>query len=385
MVYSVSGPDRVRPRGPAVSADRYRGVAPLPALGGVARELAVDQVADHRVALARIPAGPRGALAGELLRRVGQTRHPSLAPVLDTVVDPDGAVLHVEAQADGPLLSTAVRMPQTSVVLVAADVAGALAQLHAAGLAHGGLVADAVVLDASGRPLVMGAGLAGAAAIADGRPQPAAADDLRALGRLLYLLLTGREPAAQPAAPAALAADVTPALNGLTLALLSADPERPPPPAQLVAERLRALAGVSLPAALAPPEPVRPPQPVAPKRGLSDAALAAIVGGLALLAIALALATTDTGLLGDDEAPADEQQIPTFTLPEADTLTLTVTGDELPLPDVLTDTAPIDTAATVPTETFEIFTDTVPVDTTADATATVQDTGAATDIVTLTG
>ncbi|MFM9124211.1 MAG: hypothetical protein ACKOSO_03400 [Actinomycetota bacterium] len=74
-----------------MSADRYRGVAPLPALGGVARELAVDQVADHRVALARIPAGPRGALAGELLRRVGQTRHPSLAPVLDTVVDPDGA------------------------------------------------------------------------------------------------------------------------------------------------------------------------------------------------------------------------------------------------------------------------------------------------------
>ncbi|MEY4226766.1 MAG: hypothetical protein RL190_1523, partial [Actinomycetota bacterium] len=136
------------------------------------------------------------------------------------------------------------------------------------------------------------------------------------------------------------------------------------------------------PAALAPPEPVRPPQPVPPKRGLSDAALAAIVGGLALLAIVLALATTDAGLLGDDEATTDDEGIPTFTLPEADTLTLTVTGDELPLPDVLTDTAPIDTA---PTETFEIFTDTAPVDTTADPTATVQDTGADTDIVTLTG
>ncbi len=382
MVYSVGGPDRLRPRGTAVSTDRYRGVAPLPAIGGVARELAVDQVADHRVTLARISAGPRGALAGEHLRRIAQCRHPSLAPALDTIVDPDGAVLHVEAQSDGPLLSTAVRMPQTSVVLVAADVAEALAQLHGAGLAHGGLVADAVVLDASGRPLVMGAGLAGAAAIAEGRPQPAAADDLRALGRLLYLLLTGREPAAQPAAPAALAADVPPALNGLTLALLSEDPERPPPPAQPVSERLRAMAGVPLPAALAPPEPVRPPQPVPPKRGLSDAALAAIVGGLALLAIVLALATTDAGLLGDDEATTDDEGIPTFTLPEADTLTLTVTGDELPLPDVLTDTAPIDTA---PTETFEIFTDTAPVDTTADPTATVQDTGAATDIVTLTG
>lgn len=367
-----------------MSTDRYRGVAPLPAIGGVARELAVDQVADHRVALARIPAGMRGVLAGEHLRRVAQCRHGSLAPVLDTVVDPDGAVLQVEAQSDGPLLSTAVRMPQASVVLVAADVAEALAQLHAAGLAHGGLVADAVVLDASGRPLVMGAGLAGALAIADGRPQPAAAGDLRALGRLLYLLLTEREPAAQPAAPAALAADVPPALNGLTLALLSEDPERPPPPAPLVAERLRAMAGVPLPAALVPPEPARPPQPVAPRRGLSDAALAAIVGGIALAAIVLALAGADAGLLGDGDTTADEKQIPTFTLPEADTLTLTVTGDELPLPDVLTDTAPIDTGA-VPTETFEIFTDTAPVDTTQDPTATVQDTGAATDIVTLTG
>jgi hypothetical protein len=144
------------------------------------------------------------------------------------------------------------------------------------------------------------------------------------------------------------------------------------------------MAGVPLPAALAPPAPVRPPQPVAPRRGLSDAALAAIVGGLALAAIALAFASVDAGLRGDDEEPADEKQIPTFTLPEADALTLTVTGDELPLSDVLTDTAPIDTG-TVATETFEIFTDTAPVDTTLDSTATVQDTGAATDIVTLTG
>lgn len=352
-----------------MSAERYRGVAPLPAVGGVERELAVDQVADHRVALARIPAGPRGAAAGELLRRIGQCRHPSLAPVLDTIVDADGAVLQVEAQADGPLLSTAVRMPQASVLLVAADLADALAELHAAGLVHGGLTGDAVVLDAAGRPLAMGAGLAGARRLHAGEPLTAPADDLRALGRLLYLLVTGREPAAQPAAPAALAADVPPALNGLVLALLSEDPERPPPPARPVADRLRALAGVQLPREIAPPEPARPPQPVAPRRGLSDAALAAIVGGIALLAIALALATTDVDLLGDGDGDADG--IPTFTLPEVDTLTLDLTGDELPLPDVLTDTAPIDTAydMDVPTETFEIFTDT----------------GVETDIVTLTG
>ena len=141
-------------------AGRYRPVAPLPSIGGVKRELAVDQVADHRVAVARVKAGDRLDAVDRHLRGVQAVRHACLAPVLDVVLGDERRVVHVEAQADGPLLD-AEMLSLTSNLLVAADVAEALAALHAAGQVHGGLAADAVVLDATGRPMVMGAGLAG--------------------------------------------------------------------------------------------------------------------------------------------------------------------------------------------------------------------------------
>ena len=62
---------------------RYRPVAPLPTLGGVERELAIDQVADHRVAMARIAGGEQAAAVERSLEAVKAIRHASLAPVLD--------------------------------------------------------------------------------------------------------------------------------------------------------------------------------------------------------------------------------------------------------------------------------------------------------------
>lgn len=334
-------------------AGRYRPVAPLPTLGGVARELAVDQVADHRVAVARVAGGAQVASVERLLGALKAARQSSLAPVLDVLRLDDDTIVHVEAQADGPLLSSAVMLPQASALLVAADVADALAALHAAGLAHGGLVPDAVVLDASGRPVVMGAGLAAAKALATGVPAPTASDDMRALGAILYLLVTGHVPTQPPASPASLASEIAPALNGLILALLSEGARRPPPPAGPVAERLRVMAGVELPIDLMPAPVLPPPLPMTPRRGISDAGLAAIVGGIAILAIVLAVATINGGdLLSSDSttSQSDSKGIPTFTLPQPDSLTLTVTDDTLPLPGVVTDTAPVDT--------FQVFTDT---------------------------
>lgn len=339
-------------------AGRYRPVAPLPTIGGVERELAVDQVADHRVAMARIAGGEQTAAVERALEAVKATRHASLAPVLDVYRLVDDTIVHIEAQADGPLLSSGVLLPQASAILVTADVAAALATLHAAGQTHGGLVADAVVLDASGRPVVMGAGLARAVAIATGVPAPTASDDMRALGAMLYLLVTGREPTQPPASPASLASEIAPALNGLILALLSDDARRPPPPAVLVAERLRVMAGVDLPTDLMPAPVAQPPLPMTPRRGISDAGLAAIVGGIALLAIVLAAAVLNGGNLftSDSSSNSDSMTgIPTFTLPQPDALTLTVTGDTLPLPGVVTDTGVTDTA---PVDTFQVFTDT---------------------------
>jgi|GEM_PF-2268441 len=338
-------------------AGRYRPVAPLPTLGGVQRELAVDEVADHRVAVACLAAGDKVGAVELLLRTFQALRHASLAPVLDVVSLGDGTVFQVEAQADGPLLDSAVMMPQASVLLVVADIADALGVLHASGQTHGGLVTSAVVLDASGRPVVMGVGLGVAHALVSGLPTPTVSDDMRALGAILYRLVTGHEPARPPASPASLAPEVAPALNGLILALLSDDARRPPP-AVLVAERLRAMAGVDLPATLVPAPLKQPPLPMMPRRGISDAALAAIVGAIALLAIVLAIAAVNGSDFFDDGDSAASLDVPTFTLPEPDSLTLTVTGgDELPLPGVVTDSMIVPTDI-LPVDSFEVFTDT---------------------------
>lgn len=331
-------------------AGRYRPVAPLPPIGGVARELAVDQVAEHRVAIAAFAAGARVEELDRDLRAVQSVRHACLAPVLDVVLLEGGRVVHVEAQADGPLLDAAM-LAQSSALLVAADIADALAALHAAGRAHGGLVAEAVVLDASGRPLLMGAGLASGAALLTGARPAGPSDDMRALGEILYRLITGQAPASQPSAPMTLVPGLSPALNGLMLALLSDDPRRPPPPAAATAERLRAMVGTDLPTAILPPPLPVPPQPRAPRRGLSDGALAGIVGVIALLAIGLALAAIDGGAIGRGETGGTG--VPTFTLPQPGSLTLTLPGsDTLPLPGVVT----TDSGA-VPTDTG-VFTDT---------------------------
>ena len=365
-------------------AGRYRPVAPLPAIGGVKRELAVDQVADHRVAVAKLKAGDRLEAVERHLQAHKAIRHASLAPVLDVVLLDDGKIAYVEAHADGPLLG-GVMMPQASALLVGADIADALAALHGVGQTHGDLIPDAVVLDVSGRPVVMGAGLAAAKAAADGSAAPIAAADLRALGAILYLLVAGREPSQPPASPMTFAPDISPALNGLILALLSDDVRRPPPPAAATADRLRAMAGTDLPLDLAPAPLPQPPLPTTPRRGISDAGLATIVGGIALLAIVLAIAAINGGDIGGkDGSTTTGTGVPTFTLPAADSLTLTVTGDTLPLPGVVTDTGVTDTGVT---DTIQVFTDTTatvpPVTDTAPVTTISGDTGVPTPTMTL--
>ena len=364
-------------------AGRYRPVAPLPAIGGVKRELAVDQVADHRVAVAKLKAGERLEAVERHLRSMQAIRHASLAPVLDIALLDDGKIAYVEAQADGPLLG-GVLMPQASALLVGADIADALAALHGVGQTHGDLIPDAVVLDASGRPVVMGAGLATAKAAADGAAAPIASADMRALGAILYTLVAGREPAQPPASPMTFAPDISPALNGLILALLSDDARRPPPPAAATADRLRAMAGANLPRDLAPAPLPLPPLPTTPRRGISDAGLAVIVGGIALLAVVLAVAAINGGDIGGNDDSTTGTGVPTFTLPDAGSLTLTVTGDTLPLPGVVTDTGVVDTGMT---DTFEVFTDTTasvpPVTDTAPITTISGDTGVSTPEMTL--
>jgi len=281
-------------------ADRYRVVAPLPAVGGVPRDLAVDIATDARVELSRFAAGGAVPPAFELgARRYQSVRHACLASIIDVAVPEagEGSPAIVETHADGPRLDPGAPLPRPAALLACADIADALATLHGAGLVHGALGFEAVALDAVGRPMVMGAGWRSLQAAALGAPEPALApaDDVRAVGRLLYGLICGRVPDPVPIAPAIAAPGVDPALNGLILALLSDDPMRPPPPAAAVALRLRDLAGVGSRVVL-PPGPPGPPAAYPAyaltepprrlhRRGYSDAgvicaAIALAIGGI---------------------------------------------------------------------------------------------------------
>jgi hypothetical protein len=278
-------------------ADRYRVVAPLPAVGGVPRDLAVDIATDAQVELSRFAAGGPVPPAFELgARRYQSARHACLAPILDLAVPApgEGSPAIVEAHADGPRLDPAAHLPRPAALLACADIADAVATLHGAGLVHGALGSEAVATDAVGRPMVMGAGWRSLQAAALGAPEPALGpdDDVRGIGRVLYALVCGRAPDPVPIAPANVAPGVDPALNGLILALLSDDPMRPPPTAAAVALRLRDLAGVGTRVVL-PPGPPGPPAAYPayalgepprriPRRGYSDA-------GLISAAIALAI------------------------------------------------------------------------------------------------
>ncbi len=141
-----------------------------------------------------------------------------------TLVGSDAAAEHPWLATEyvaGPSLREVVRergpLPEPEVLGLAAGVADALAAIHAAGLVHGDLDADTVLLPPEG-PRVIGFGLA---EIAD----PAPAKDVFALGALITHLATGVEsPTPQ---------DVTRPLRTLAERCLAPDPADRPTPAEI--------------------------------------------------------------------------------------------------------------------------------------------------------
>lgn len=338
---------------PDVLAGRYRIAAPLPSIGGVPRDLAVDTVTDTQVEVARFArAGAVPSAFGELAARYQAVRHPCLAPVLawtEPGSDPELDALIVEQHIEGARLGAGVSLPRRQALLVGADIADAIAGLHAARLMHGAIGSEAVVLDSAGRAILGGAGakmLQAAAlggAVADALPT----DDLRQLGRLLYVLVCGRAPATPATAPVELVPDIEPALNGLILSLLSDHELRPPPPAAAASLRLRDLAG----------EPVGdtgravvlarrpPPMPrLATGRSAGDFALATGLAVIALLGVGAAFAVTHE----DEEVAATGTVATGTTAPSA-------TGDTFTFPGTVStpDTFPlVPTFETTATETL---------------------------------
>ncbi len=158
--------------------------------------------------------------AREVAGRAERLRHPGLVPTRDA--GRAGAwVYHTRPFIEGTTLRAALvrqgELPLRQVVDVLRDVLGALAHAHAAGVAHGDLKPEQVIL-AGGRALVADTGIVDAVARAlpggaaspvpalcaapylapERRAQngpPAPRDDVFAVGVLAHEMLTGRAPA----------------------------------------------------------------------------------------------------------------------------------------------------------------------------------------------
>jgi serine/threonine protein kinase len=185
---------------------------------GVFLYAAVDHMLQDAPVVVRLYGVPASAETGaEFVRtcsRVSALRAPGLAPILDVGLDHAAGLFVVEEPGLGPDLATRLAGDGLAVfdaVELAHSLSGALAGLHRAGVAHGGLRPEVVVLGAGGsieRTLI--ADVAGRAAQrATGRhaqpgrydaPEfdparpPAVAEDVFAVGALLFRLVAGRPP-----------------------------------------------------------------------------------------------------------------------------------------------------------------------------------------------
>ncbi|HEX8132003.1 MAG TPA: protein kinase, partial [Actinomycetes bacterium] len=204
--------------------DRYQLVRPI-GRGTMTMVLeAWDRRGSRRVAL-KVPIRPFAGDEAFLdrlereVRAVAGLAHANVAAVHGMERDGQAALVVAEL-VDGSNLGdmVAVRgpLPPTGAARVAAGVCAAVAAAHAQGITHGHLVPANILLAIDGRVKVTDFRLALAGFPSGGTADPAG--DLRALGRGLAAMLTGREPAEPaalgPAVPAELAAIVARAAAG---------------------------------------------------------------------------------------------------------------------------------------------------------------------------
>jgi serine/threonine protein kinase len=185
---------------------RYRLIQPLP---GAGRSWHARDEVDRRELVARVvvlpaamPAADRDLARQRALQdaaAVSRVHHPGIAPVVDAVVE-DGTPWVISVRPAGRSLGEVVRtggpLSADVAALVGLQVVGAL---EAAGVPHGDLTPDDVLLGPNGQVTVIGF----ATTRVDGTETPgfrapeggpSAAADLWALGVTLYVAVEGRLP-----------------------------------------------------------------------------------------------------------------------------------------------------------------------------------------------
>jgi serine/threonine-protein kinase len=261
-------------------------------------------------------------------RIAARLSHPNVVAVYDAG-DEDGrpymVMEVVEGETLADVLQRAGRLPADEVVALGIQAAAGLEHAHSHGLVHRDVKPQNLLLRADGVLKVADFGIARAVAAATQRltqvgtimgtadylaPEQAAGDEVNAaadvysLGAVLYEALTGRTPfqastlvqlltAQQDGAvtpPSELVDGVPPALEETIMRCLARNPEYRPASAGEVG---RLLAGHP---SVLPTRPLRrPPVVRAGRRRLPGRAVAALVGVLALLALAVVLIATSVG------------------------------------------------------------------------------------------
>lgn len=189
-----------------------------------ATQRSVDRPVAVKVLTATVDPGT-GRRVRQRVRAVGVLAgHPHVVEVVDAGTTTDGspfvAMELVTAGSFGDRVRAFGPMTATEAARVGAEVADALEAAHGAGLVHGRVTADNVLVGRRGRSL-----LADFAIVLDGEP-PTAADDVRDLGATLGTLAADRS---------------SPALDQVIGACLASDPARRPSVADL-ATALEAIA-----------------------------------------------------------------------------------------------------------------------------------------------
>ena len=189
-----------------VLADRYRLDDLLAESGGGRFWRALDQVLHRPVAVHVLPAGdPRADRLLDAARTAGPGADRRLLRVLDADVL-DGRCYVVNEWGHGESLDNLLvregpLTPRRAASLVA-DVADSIAEAHTAGLAHGRLAPENILIDQHGQVRIIGFGVD--AALHGLPPRRISVDEID-LVALLYCALTGRWPGVStsqmPAAP----------------------------------------------------------------------------------------------------------------------------------------------------------------------------------------